>query len=220
MNVIHHPPRRFALNTKMLWQAVGVHIQSQSVFLKFDTMRILTILLVVFTCTGASAEWVNKQGSRLPEATYRKSIGDFVVQMVFVEDERELLQAWGKPSESVNVKDVASIAINHPINTFIVFGGCKPDNRGNCSVVMRFRVIAPDGKVYSETPTMQVWHEKPLPPNRSLQLSVDYLKIVVEPHEQHGKYVVHTEVRDNISGDVLRLQKSFTASESTKTIGR
>ena len=174
-------------------------------------MRILLALVLVVMCGAASAAWINQQGDRLPETTYRKSNGDFIAQMVFVEDERALFQAWSKPSESVNVKDVESIAINSPISTYIVFGGCKPDGKGNCSVVMRFRVIGPDGKVYSETPAMEVWHEKQFPPNRSHQLSVDDLKIVVEPHEQRGKYVVNTEVRDNNSGAVLKLQKSFIA---------
>ena len=136
--------------------------------------------------------------------------------MVFVADERELFKTWATPSESVNVKDIESIEINSPISTFIVFGGCQPDAKGNCNVSMRFKVLSPDGKTYSETPPMEVWSHKPLPPNKSLQLSVDYLKIVVEPHEMRGQYVVNTEVRDNNSGKSIHLQKKFKAVESTK----
>ena len=179
-------------------------------------MRRAISLLLAISCVTASAAWVDKRGARLPDTTYRKSNGDLVAQMVFVEDEQDLFRTWSKPSESVNVKDIDAIAINSPINTFVVFGGCKPDTNGNCSVVMRFRVIAPDGKVYSETPAMEVWHEKKLPLNRSLQLSVDYLKIIVEPHEQRGKYVVNTEVRDNNAGSTVRLQKTFTAVERAR----
>ena len=176
-------------------------------------MRSAIALLFAIACTSVFAAWVDRRGEHLPDTPYRRSNGDFVAQMVFVEDEQELFTTWSKPSESVNVRDIDSISINSPINTFIVFGGCRPDARGNCSVVMRFRVIGPDGKVYSETPAMEVWHEKRLPPNRSLQLSVDYLKVIIEPHEQRGKYVVNTEVRDNIAGTSLRLQKAFTAVE-------
>jgi hypothetical protein len=133
--------------------------------------------------------------------------------LVLVEDEQHLFRTWSKPSGSVDVKDVDSVSINSPINAFIVFGGCKPDIQGNCSVVMRFRVIGPDGKLYSETPAMEVWHAKAPLPNRSLQLSVDYLKIIVEPHEQSGKYVVNAEVKDNNSERTLRLQKDFTVAD-------
>ena len=176
-------------------------------------MRNAIALGLTIACTSVYAGWVDKRGERLPETAYRKSNGDLVAQMVFVQDERELFATWSKPAESVNVKDIDSVSINAPINTFIVFGGCKPNADGKCSVVMRFKVIGPDGKVYSETPAMEVWHEKKPPPKRSLQLSVDYLKIVVEPHEQRGKYVVNTEVRDNNSGRIVRLQKAFTAFE-------
>lgn len=179
-------------------------------------MRGAIALFLSLSCITASAAWVDKRGERLPETPYRKSTGNLVAQMVFVEDERDLFRTWSKPSESVNVKDIETIAIDSPINTFIVFGGCKPDAKGNCSVVMRFRVIGPDGKVYSETPAMEVWHMKKAPPRQSLELSVDYLKIIVEPHEQPGKYVVNTEVRDNNSGSTVKLQKTFTAVERAR----
>lgn len=76
---------------------------------------------------------------------------------------------------------------------------------------MRFRIIQPDGKVYSETPTMEVWHNKPAPPSRTLELSVQYLKVIVEPHEQEGRYLVQAQVRDDNTDQVLFLQKAFKA---------
>ena len=176
-------------------------------------MQKLLLIAALTLSTVASAAWMNKSGERLPETAYRKSSGDFVAQMIFIGDENELFTTWNKPAESVNVKDIETIDVNSPISTFIVFGGCKPDDKGKCNVAMRFRVIGPDGKIYSETPEMEVWNAKPAPPDRSLQLSIDYLKIVVEPHEQPGRYVVNTEVQDKHSGSVLKLQKSFIASK-------
>ena len=176
-------------------------------------MRTSVALILSLACTMATAAWVDKGGARLPDASYRKSNGDLVAQLIFVEDEQDLFRTWSKLSESVDVKDIDSIEINSPINALIVFGGCKPDAQGNCSVVMRFQVIGPDGKVYSETPAMEVWHAKKPPPNRSLQLSVDYLKVIVEPHEQLGKYVVNAEVKDNNSGSTVRVQKVFAATD-------
>ena len=175
-------------------------------------MRTTAALILTLACTIASADWVDKRGAGLPDTSYRKSAGDLVAQLVFVKDEQDLFRSWSKPAESVDVKDIDSTAIDSPISALIVFGGCKPDVQGNCSVVMRFRVIGPDGKLYSETPVMEVWHAKMPPPNRSLQLSVDYLKVIVEPHEQRGKYVVDAEVWDNNAGSTVRLQKVFTAA--------
>jgi hypothetical protein len=61
---------------------------------------------------------------------------------------------------------------------------------------------------------MEVWHDKPAPQGCSLELSIQYLKVVIEPHEQRERYTVMTQVRDDNAGTVLFLQKVFTASDS------
>ena len=58
---------------------------------------------------------------------------------------------------------------------------------------------------------MEVWHDKPAPTRHGLALSVDYLRIRIEPHEQRGRCVVQVEVRDEISGIVISLKKPFIA---------
>jgi hypothetical protein len=162
----------------------------------------------------AHAEWIDKQGNPLPDSDDRKSVGTFGAQLIFTVDEQALFRKWATPSETVDVDTVESVNINQPINAFVIFSGCKPDAANLCKVSMRFRVIQPDGKVYSETPTMEVWQDKPAPPGRSLQLSVQYLKVVVEPHEQRGRYTVQTQVRDDNTGAILYLQKSFCGVDS------
>ena len=180
-------------------------------------MRTLTAFLLLLP-TLASAGWINRNGEALPDTDANKAIGDFGAQMIFVADERELLSRWRTPSEMVEVKTIRKVETNGFINAFIVFGGCKPDANGNCSVVMRFRVLRPDGKVYAETPAMEVWREKPAPQGKSLQLSVQYLKIRIEPHDQVGRYIVETQVEDENSGVIMQLKGPFTAS--TKEVKR
>lgn len=171
------------------------------------------VFLVAIFC-NANAGWINEQGISLPDAEDRKGIGDFGAQLVFVADEQALFKTWATPSKMVNLKTVESITINQPISAFVIFSGCKPTATGECNISMRFRVFQPDGKVYSETPAMEVWQHKPAPRGRTLELSVQYLKIVVEPHEQRGRYTVQTQVRDDNSGAVFSLQKAFTATDA------
>ncbi len=179
-------------------------------------LRTLFALIALVASCSTLAAWVNKAGQGLPESPYRGSNGEFIAQMIFIGDEQELFREWNRPAESVNINDIDSISINAPISIFVVFGGCQRDPQGNCNVVMRFRVLAPDGAVYTETPAMEVWRSKPAPPGRALQLSADYLKIIVEPHEQRGKYVANVEVRDINSGRLIKLVRPFTASEFSK----
>jgi len=159
----------------------------------------------------ASAGWINKSGESLPESASRKAVGAFGAHLILVADENELFKRWNTPSQTVDVDTTDKVSVNGAINAFIVFSGCTTDKAGNCSVDMRFRVIQPDGKVYAETPAMEVWDVKPAPPGRSLELSVQYLKVVIEPKDQLGKYVVYSQVRDNRSGVVLQLNAPFTA---------
>ena len=177
-------------------------------------MRLIALLFACLLGSYAQAGWIDKQGKPLPESEDRKAIGDFGAQLIFTNDEQALFKTWAIPSESVNIDTVESVQINQPISAFIIFSGCKATPSGNCNVSMRFRIIQPDGKVYSETPAMEVWHDKPAPHGRALELSVQYLKVVVEPHEQRGRYTVQAQVRDDNSGAVVDLKKTFTASDS------
>jgi hypothetical protein len=179
-------------------------------------MRMLVAFLLLLP-TVAFAGWINRSGESLPDADANKAVGDFGAQMVFVADEHELLGRWGTPSEAVQVKTIDKVETNGSINAFIVFGGCKPDASGNCSVVMRFRVLQPDGKVYAETPAMEVWQGKPAPPGTSLELSVQYLKIRIEPQDQLGQYIIQTQVKDENSGVIMQLKGPFTASKRSET---
>jgi hypothetical protein len=186
-------------------------------FLKAGSpLMVLRLLLLVCLLAGnVHAGWIDKQGNPLPDSDDRKSVGAFGAQLIFIADEQALFKKWATPSETVDVDTVESVNINQPISAFVIFSGCKPNAANLCKVSMRFRVIQPDGKVYSETPAMEVWHDKPAPPGRSLELSVQYLKVIVEPHEQRGRYTVQTQVRDDNAGTVLFLQKTFSAVDSS-----
>ncbi|HJU70866.1 MAG TPA: hypothetical protein VJ603_03395 [Paucimonas sp.] len=177
-------------------------------------MKLIALAVLALFFGYANAGWIDKQGVPLPDAEDRKAAGDFGAQLIFTADEQALFKKWATPSETVDLNTVESVAINQPISAFIVFSGCKPTAKGMCNVSMRFRVIQPDGKVYSETPAMEVWQNKPVPRARALELSVQYLKIVVEPHEQRGRYTIQAQVRDDNTGAVLSLQKAFTAVDA------
>lgn len=160
------------------------------------------------------AEWIERSGEKLPDTAFRKSDGSFSSWLVLVPDDRALYSAWQRPGASVQVNETEQVRINEPISAFIVFSGCEADSSGNCDVQMRFRVLAPDGSVYTESPPMEVWQGKMPPHAQVLELSVGYLKVAIESHEQVGNYQVEVQVKDRISGKVLLLQKAFRAARA------
>jgi hypothetical protein len=176
-------------------------------------MRQALLVLALLAFFNARAQWIDKQGNTLADTDDRKAIGAFGAEIVFTTDAEALESRWAIPSDSVTVDSVESVRINQPISAFVVFSGCKPKVAGKCNVSMTFRVIQPDGKVYANTPSMEVWQDKQAPPEKALALSVQYLRVRIESHEQRGRYTVQVEVHDENSGNVLHLKKSFTATE-------
>ena len=175
-----------------------------------------SLIVLIFTPTLAFAGWINKQGEVLPDVEYRKAVGDFGAQLILVGDEQELFKRWAIPSKTVDINTIDTVKVNGFTNAFVIFSGCKPNKKGNCNVSMRFRVTQPDGKVYADTPPMEVWLNKPVPKGKSLELSVEYLKVRIDPKDQLGRYIIYTQVRDNNTGTVLQLQAPFTAHKEGK----
>jgi hypothetical protein len=168
----------------------------------------------MLVAASAHADLISRSGESLPDTDARKAKGQFGAQMIFVANEDELFRRWATPSETVDLETINSVETKEPLNAFVVFGGCKPDKSGNCNVTVQYRVLRPDGKVYANFPTMEVWQGKAAPFGRSLELSVQYLKIVIEPSDQPGKYVVHAQIKDKNAGTVLKLEGPFIAKKA------
>jgi hypothetical protein len=174
----------------------------------------LVAIAIVANTFGVSAEWINKSGERLPDAEHRKAIGNFGAQLILVPDDEQMFKVWGTPAETVNISTVQSVAIGGQANAFVIFSGCTPDKAGHCDVTVQFRVYQPNGRPYGgKPPPMEVWQHKPAPAVRMLELSVQYLKVVIEPQDLLGKYVVVADVRDHVSGALLQLSSVFTATK-------
>ena len=176
-----------------------------------------SILLSLFLLSAAAiAGWVDKQGNPIPDSDNMKSVGDLIAQLVVTDNEAQVLKNWGTPSQSVYLPTADEIERNKIITAFVVFGGCAVDANGNCDLRMQITVYQPDGKIYSKLPVMEVWSGKPVPPNRSLGLSVKYMRVIIEPGEQLGMYKIDTNVIDKIGGKSMVLKTHFTAVEASE----
>jgi hypothetical protein len=174
-------------------------------------MRRFLAAIALSTASLCHGAWINKSGETLPDSESRKAVGGFGAQMIFVADDQKMFQLWETPSETVNVATIDKVAVNDQVNAFIVFSGCKPNKSSLCDVSVRFRVYQPNGKVYASTPPMEIWQGKPPPSGKSLELSVQYLKVVIEPKDLLGKYIIVAQVKDNISGATMDLSAPFMA---------
>lgn len=60
---------------------------------------------------------------------------------------------------------------------------------------------------------MEVWNNKPAPKAKSLELSIEYMKIIIEPKDQLGDYIVYANVKDENAGTSLQLKAPFRATK-------
>jgi hypothetical protein len=93
---------------------------------------ITAILLSSFLLLSGIAEagWVDKQENPIPHSDNMKSVGDLIVQLIITDNEAQVLENWGTPSESVYFPTADTIERNKIITAFIVFGGCAVGPRG------------------------------------------------------------------------------------------
>jgi hypothetical protein len=154
------------------------------------------------------------EGNTLPETKSRKSNDGFGASLLLTDNEDQVFQNWLIPSKVVDVSTAYEIEKGKTLTLLIVFGGCGSDSKGNCDVDVDYIIYQPDGKVYADVKNVEVWQGKPAPPDRSIELSAGYLRIIIEQHEQVGTYDIQASVTDNVKKVTLLLNDKFLAMEN------
>ncbi|MEH6584671.1 MAG: hypothetical protein V7754_22275 [Halioglobus sp.] len=175
--------------------------------------RIFMLALLLCAASSYGQQWHGGDGKQLADTESQKSGQHFGAQLILTNSDEELSARWNVPSEGVDIDASDTVRRNESISAFIIFGGCKANSSGNCRLAVEYSVTQPDGKIYSQPPPMEVWYDKEKPPGHSLELSVDYLKVVFEQGELVGKYEVVAKVTDLNADESIVLKSEFTASD-------
>lgn len=162
---------------------------------------------------SSSAQWIDMQGNPIPDTSYRKAIGIFGAHLVLTDKEWETFKKWDTSSKVVDIDTTNKIKKNKFITALIIFSGCGVDKNGNCNLIVKFKVLQPDGSVYADILPQEAWVGKPAPPERTLGMSIGYIRVRIEPHEPSGMYTVLADVIDKNSNLTLKLSNSFEAIE-------
>ena len=94
-----------------------------------------------------------------------------------------------------------------------MFKSCSLTEQSFCRITQKLTFCQPDGKVYNSVPESEVWYDKQSPVGESIGRSAGFIKLIVEPHEQLGKYIFKVVVKDYVSGKTINLVKSINVSE-------
>ena len=175
--------------------------------------KIPILLCVVFLLTAAvpvgsvQAQWL-KNGKPF-DSNYAKTNGKLGGRMVFVDDNEQLYREWEQPTEGVSLHEVDTITPNKKISCFIVFSNATPDKKAMANVTVKYIVSNPLGTIVQQSPELEVWQNKPAPEENDLQLSVEFLQIVLNAKSPLGIYTVNAIVYDAVGDLRLELEKKF-----------
>jgi hypothetical protein len=169
---------------------------------------LLTIIpLSLATAAGAAS---GSQGDWPIHANSASSAGFSVVQ-VATTNAREFAREWDRPGAHGETHADTLVRRGQPIDTFIVFRGCRADPAGRCHVTATFEITAPDGKSQT-TPSMDVW-AKAQPAPGMIYCSQKSLGLAFAPAEPAGPYRVRAAVTDHVAGVTLHTQQVITLSK-------
>lgn len=169
---------------------------------------VIILLLLIFAISpSARADWL-LDGTKTNQK-YAKTNGEFGAMLVFTDKPDELFSRWNKNTEYTDIGEVESIKQNTPITALIIFCNCTPDKNGLANVSVKFIAYTPEGNKLSETKELEVWIDKPAPPKRILELSVDFWQLTIKKDYPKGNYLVKALVHDKNSNKKIELERTF-----------
>jgi len=171
--------------------------------------------IICFSLVIDASAWIDRKGNPLPDEPERKSIGNFGAWLVLTDKEGQAFANWATPSESVYIDTTDKIERGRILTAIVTFSGCGADKNGNCNLLVKYKIIQPDGAVYADLPYQEAWVDKPAPNNRSLGMSMGYIRMVIEDDEPLGKYTVQAKVVDRNLNKSLDLETHFLAVKAS-----
>ncbi len=181
-----------------------------------------TYLIFLLVClmlpVSATSQWKDRQGRPVDENEWMKSSGEFGAQLLVIGDDVEFFNRWMTPSEEVRLETVSEVGRGGSVIMPIIFSGCLANASGHCDVTADYRVLRPDGTLYSEVHEVEVWRNRPAPQKGMLELGVGYLKLIIEPSDPEGVYRIRVSVVDHVLGATLNLTQHLTVVVSEDPI--
>ena len=174
----------------------------------------LALLAAALGCAGeVLAQPAPAAGPQMPSGLSQATSGTFRVIQIETIDPRGFMAAWANRKEQVSLPTSGGTVRNQPIFTYIIFNGCKMDERGNCNINTAFEVYDPDGQVYSRHASQPQWIGPPDPDGR-IMLGVSAMNLVIVKGEKLGTYHVRTFTVDKVANVSVSNDIPVTVSEA------
>ena len=136
----------------------------------------------------------------------------FGVLMLVTADPEGFMKAWQGPTPP-QISTTDRVTRGKPIETMLIFSGCRAAADGNCNVSVELSITGPDGAPYGETLKGPIWQGPPAP-QYNLQLGQSGIGFILEPEDKLGIYTFKANVTDHVAGTSVAVHQAITAAES------
>ncbi|MDO6680581.1 MULTISPECIES: hypothetical protein [unclassified Shewanella] len=178
-------------------------------------MKFLIFFISIVSFSAISEQWY-ENGEIAPERSFQGGIGDFGAMVFMTTNSQKMLDNWEVPTDGYYVTNDEEVEKGQPIEALVVFYGCKANEKGNCVAEVDYRIVKPDGSVYTEIKDTELWKNKPAMPEGQLGLAVDRVGLIAELGDPVGVYTVELVIRDLVSNNEFPLYSSFKVIEANK----
>jgi hypothetical protein len=137
---------------------------------------------------------------------YRAFDGPFTAVVFISDNPQRIYSDWlTNPSPVIKIQSLPSVSAGKAIEAILVFSGCTPDSKGNCTVEADWTVTTPSGELIGKTENEPIWGNRTAPAAGQLQIAEKGLSIVSA--SRHEGYVFKVKVRDKVSGRSVEIMQ-------------
>ena len=168
---------------------------------------VLPVALALTVAGSANAQWIDREGRRLPDTERMKSQGDLGIQIVLTPNEAKFRDTWNKSSTPPRLESTDSARRGGEISATIMFHGCAAGPTGSCNALVRFTLVAPDGATIpaGEGP---LWTGRPI--RGQILFSEASVTVGFDKTDKAGKYKILATVIDKEARKQVQVSAPFT----------
>lgn len=178
-------------------------------------MKLIIFFISIVSFSAISEQWY-ENGEIAPTRSFQGGVGDFGAMVFMTTNSQKMLDNWEVPTNGYYVTNDEEVEKGKPIEVLVVFYGCKANEIGNCVAEVDYRIVKPDGSVYTEIKNTELWKNKPAMSAGQLGLAVDRVGLIAEQEDPVGIYTVELLIRDLVSNIEFPLSSSFKVIEANK----
>lgn len=180
-------------------------------------------LLAALVPATATAQWRTRDGAKVEDIPSQQSERGFgaMLQIATEAESKRFHEEWyGTASDHApQLQTTDSVRRGETVSVLVLYAGCALDDvseetitagEAPCDAHLRLRVVAPDGKDYTDAEELSLARSQPAAPQHIVQLSPVELKIRFEPEDALGNYRIEARIDHPDKDSLLQLSTTIT----------